>query len=189
MEMRILKKLYLTNKDIETGALEISRGMTKDNFKPDYIVGITRGGLPLAVMLSHYLDVSMHTLDVRLRDGDSQESNSWMAADAIGIPNWERQAGRICKNILIVDDINDTGATFNWIKNDWEQSCSPGDKTWKTIWGKNVKFATVVNNLGSSFDIQYSSIEVNKTEEDLWIVFPYEEWWKTPLTTSQGMVV
>ena len=26
------------------------------------------------------------------------------------------------KNILIIDDINDTGATFEWLVNDWKQS-------------------------------------------------------------------
>ena len=61
----------------------------------------------------------MYTLDVRLRDGDTQESNLWMAEDAFGVPDWEKQAGRKGKNILIVDDINDTGATFQWIKEDW----------------------------------------------------------------------
>ena len=29
------------------------------------------------------------------------------------------------KNILIVDDINDTGATFEWLVNDWKQSVCP----------------------------------------------------------------
>ena len=55
----------------------------------------------------------MHTLDVRLRDADGigPESNAWLA----------EFAGN-GKNILIVDDINDTGATFEWIKNDWHSS-------------------------------------------------------------------
>ena len=179
-----MKKLYLTNKDIQTGCLEISRGMMRDGFKPDYIVGITRGGLPLSVMLSHYLQISMYTLDVRLRDGDTQESNLWMAEDAFGVPDWEKQAGRKGKNILIVDDINDTGATFQWIKEDWPSGCLPDNARWEEVWGNNVRFATVVNNLSSEFDVQYSSVEVNKAEEDIWIVFPYEEWWKTNVDTD-----
>ena len=77
-------KRYIKNDNIKSYVLDIVKQMYKDNWRPDYIVGITRGGLYPAIMLSHYLDIKMHTLDVRLRDGDEQESNCWMAEDAFG---------------------------------------------------------------------------------------------------------
>ena len=71
----------------------ILRQMSKDNWQPDYIVGITRGGLVPAVMISQYLDVKMHTLDVSFRDNDlGPESNLWMAEDAFGYVNKEDRA-------------------------------------------------------------------------------------------------
>ena len=80
----------------------------------------------------------------------------------------------INKEILIVDDINDTGATFNWIKNDWESRHNDPDK-WARIWGGNVKFATLTENLASKFgSVSYSCDEVNKAEEDVWLVYPWE---------------
>jgi hypoxanthine phosphoribosyltransferase len=80
------------------------------------------------------------------------------------------------KNILIVDDINDTGATFNWIKQDWQKSCLPDDPNWNTIWGQNVRFAVMTENLSSGFgEVQYHWDEVNKVEEDVWLVYPYEK--------------
>jgi len=80
------------------------------------------------------------------------------------------------KNILIVDDINDTGATFNWIKEDWRASCLPNESSWDTVWHKNVRFATITDNLSSEFDgeVDYSVHEVNKAEEDVWLVYPWE---------------
>ena len=48
----------------------------------------------------------------------TSESNTWMSEDAYGYPGSDTDENK--KNILIVDDINDTGATFNWIKEDWE---------------------------------------------------------------------
>ena len=75
---------------------------------------------------------------------------------------------------MIVDDINDTGATFNWIKNDWESRHNDPDK-WKRIWGNNVKFATLTENFASKFDaVSYHCDEVNKAEEDVWLVYPWE---------------
>ena len=44
------------------------------------------------------------------------------------------------KKILIVDDINDTGATLNWIREDWQESCLPESDRWFTLWGNSVRW-------------------------------------------------
>ena len=135
---------------------------------PDYIVGLTRGGLLPAVMISHYLDVPMQSLDISLRDGGECVSNLGMAEDAYN-----------GKNILVVDDINDQGSTLNWIMKDWPSGCFPIDERWEHIWGNNVRFAVVVDNMSSqcAIGMNYWGMEVNKAEKDVWIEFPYEEWW------------
>ena len=83
------------------------------------------------------------------------------------------------KEILIVDDINDTGATFNWIMEDWRSSCFPNDDTWDEVWNNNVKFAVVVDNLASKCNakMDYVGREINKAENDVWVDFPWEDWW------------
>ena len=63
-----MKKIFVTWDDVQRQTTEILRRMQLENWKPDYIVGITRGGLTLSNLLSQYLDVTMYTLDVRLRD-------------------------------------------------------------------------------------------------------------------------
>jgi hypoxanthine phosphoribosyltransferase len=80
------------------------------------------------------------------------------------------------KKILIVDDINDTGATFNWITKDWQASCLPDDSKWNRVWGNNVKFATLTDNLASESinPIAYTCHEINKADEDVWLVYPWE---------------
>ena len=170
-----MNKLYLSNRDIEKGVHDIVNQMYNDEWRPDYIVGITRGGLIPAVMMSHLTGIKMHTLDVRLRDGNEQESNCWMAEDAFGI--FQMGGTYEDKKILILDDINDSGATFQWIKEDWPAGCHLNEHRWDKVWNQNVRFATIVNNLASPFNIDYTSIEINKAEEDTWVVFPYEEWW------------
>ena len=147
----------------------VCRTIAASNWKPDYIVGITRGGLLPAVMISQYLDIPMQSLDVSLRDGGGCVSNLGMAEDA-----YEG------KNILIVDDINDTGATLNWIMNDWPSGCHPNAIRWPDIWNNNVKFAVVFDNLASDCNVKmdFCGEEINKAENDIWIEFPYEEWWK-----------
>lgn len=153
---------------------KICRDISLTDWKPDYVVGITRGGLLPAVMISHYFDIPCHTLKVCLRDHQGSESNLWMAEDALGL-DLERY-----KNILVVDDINDTGATINWIIEDWQQSCVPNDPGWiDNVWNVNVKFAVLFDNLASDCKVKMDFVgtEVNKAENNAWIDFPYEDWW------------
>jgi hypothetical protein len=177
-----MKKIYYTWQDIENQTQEILRQLQRDAWMPDYVVGLTRGGLVPANLISQYLEVPMETLKVQLRDGNESESNLWMAEDAFGYDIHDPMAsGDGRKKILIVDDINDTGATLNWIKQDWPSGCFPNDERWKDeIWGHNVRVAVLVDNEASESElkINYSAIDLNKAEEDCWIVFPWEDWWK-----------
>jgi xanthine phosphoribosyltransferase len=181
------KLLELTDRDINRFVHKIIRQMAQENWRPDYIVGLTRGGLVPAVMLSQYLEVPLETLKVSLRDNGEQESNLWMAEDAFGYVPYETGLERdrpVCdparrKNILIVDDINDTGATLDWIMKDWPSGCLPNHEDWVKVWGYNVKFAALVENSASTFDlVDYYGIEINKLEDPCWVVFPWENWWE-----------
>jgi len=146
------------------------------------VVGLTRGGLVPATLISQYLGVQMHTLSVSLRDSNNgPESNLWMAEDAFGYAVHDVMcSGDGRKNILIVDDINDSGATLNWIKQDWPSGCLPNDDRWNDVWDNNVRVAALVNNeaSASNLTVRYSAIDLNKAEEDVWIVFPWEDWWR-----------
>jgi len=185
-----MKKIYVSSDDVQRMTNDILRQLHIDGWRPDIIVGITRGGLTPAVLLSQYLDIPMYTLDVRLRDsaGDmGPESNLWLAEWAFGVVPEEsystsRYEPKFRKNILIVDDINDSGATINWIVDDWPSGCFPDEKeVWDGIvWGGTTRFAVLYDNLASDAIISptYSSQEINKINDPSWIVFPWEEWWR-----------
>lgn len=181
-----MKKTYIGWRDIERYTQDILRQITLDGWRPDYVVGLTRGGLVPANLISQYLDVPMHALKVSLRDGGDCESNCWMAGDAFGYLqatdndySWTRVDAGQRKRILIVDDINDSGATLNWIRQDWQGSCMPDDPGWAEVWGDNVRIAVIVDNesSGCELPISYSAVSVNKLEDPQWIVFPWEDWW------------
>ena len=171
--------------DVHKAAHKIALKMYNDKWRPDYIVGLNRGGLPLSVILSHLLECNHYSLDVRLRDGNTgPESNLWMAEDAFGYVEELDRDGIFenlkshpdkKKNILIVDDINDTGATFNWIKDDWPSGCLPDDPNWNTVWNQNVRFATMCEKTHTEFDgVDYVWDEIDTSEKDSWVVFPWE---------------
>ena len=156
--MTKIVKRYISQEQINRYCLNIVSMMWADDFKPDIVVGITRGGLLPAIMISHYLGIKMHTFDVRLRDAKIKENAKYLKSEMVK-----------GKKILIIDDINDTGETFKWIRDDWDINYD-SEKS-------NVKFAALVDNIPSEFVVEYNGIEINKEENPEWIVFPYEEWW------------
>lgn len=161
-----MKKIYYTWSDVESQTQEILRQIALSDWRPDYVVGLTRGGLVPANLISQYLEVPMECLKVSLRDGGQTESNCWMAEDAAN-----------GKNILVVDDINDTGATLAWIEKDWPEGNTMYH--WDNVWNNNVRFAVLVNNGASEYKcIDYSCVDINKADDPSWIVFPWEDWWK-----------
>ena len=173
----MVRKEYYSVGKVKGLVLDLIKQISNDNWKPDYIVGINRGGLTPAVMISHFMNIPMFTLDIQLRDHTrAPESNTMMPLDALE-----------GKQILIVDDINDSGATFNWIVNDWVSALSPEamfnampylPDEQKVLWRRNVRFAVLTENLASDFHgVNYYVEEVNKIEDDVWIVFPWEQWW------------
>ena len=163
-----MKKIYYSWQAIEKQTQEILRQIQTSDWCPDYVIGLTRGGLVPANLISQYLKIPMECLKVSLRDDGSQpEHNLWMAEDAAN-----------GKRILVVDDINDTGATLNWIEKDWPEGNTMYD--WTDVWNNNVRFAVLVNNAASEYKrIDYSCVDINKVEEPSWIVFPWEDWWQS----------
>lgn len=175
-----MKELIISDSEFKSLVHKLCRDIANSEWKPDYVVGLTRGGLTAATMISHYFDVPMETLKPR------SESNCWMAEDAFGyIPQDVREeSGEQTnptqrKKILIVDDINDTGSTMEWIRADWQASCLPSNPAWQAVWNKSVRFAVLVNNDASNYEkVDYSGRNINKYEDPCWVVFPWENWWE-----------
>ncbi len=173
-----MKEVFYTQSQVKSYLLTIASQMFKANFRPDYITGLTRGGLTPGVMLSHYLEVPFYALD-------PNESNLWMAEEAFGyVPHEQQELVKsrwdpsFKKNILIIDDINDTGKTFKHLIEDWRSGCLPREESaWNSVWHKNVRFAALIENQASDFNADFVGLEINKLENPEWCVFPWERWW------------
>jgi hypoxanthine phosphoribosyltransferase len=84
-----MKKIYITDEKVRWYVLELIRKFTIENVQFDFVVGLSRGGLIPAVLLSHFFDKPFYALN---KPYDTE------------LPSTGRA--------LIVDDINDTGKTF-----------------------------------------------------------------------------
>ena len=121
------------------------------DWEPDAIVGLTRGGLIPAVQFSHMFNVKLYTLNISLRDGKASTTKfDWNQLAKYG-------------KVLVVDDINDSGATLFEVHNQFYTHAFP-----------NPKFATLLSKRSSKMSIDYAGELINKSRDNDWIVFPWE---------------
>ena len=129
-----------------------------DNKKPDLIIGLGRGGLVPAVMLSHHLEVPMEALMWQTRDGDFRSLNH--LHDALVLHSY-----REGERILIVDDINDTGRAMLDITKIVEERAQLNN------WTYTYETAVLFERDTSAFKADYVAEQL---EDDRWIQFPWE---------------
>jgi len=131
-------------------------------WEPDLIVSINRGGLVPGVYLSHALNIPHYPIHYQTRDFQSarkHDKSRWTFSYKPHALNYD-------KNILLVDDINDTGATISDVMDNWSDS-NLGDLPLT----KRVRNATLVERKSSEYRVDFSPTILDNTK---WVVFPWE---------------
>lgn len=100
-----------TYDNIHTACVSLVEQLKDRNIKPLVVVGITRGGLFPAVIISHLLDVPMKTIEYSSKEGAGDNKNH-----ANDLPELDYSM------ILVVDDICDSGRTLEEVSKHYSQS-------------------------------------------------------------------
>jgi len=133
----------------------LARQIEEDDWRPDFLVGIGRGGLVPAAYLSHRTGIAMLSVDHSSGEhGFADELLDKLAAK-IG-------AG---SRILIVDDINDSGGTIDYLRAAIDSKS--GDPA-------ALRIAVLVHNIRSRAKAEYHGSEIDRDADKRWYVFPWE---------------
>ena len=163
-----MAKLYYSNKDLEKDLSEITRQIAISSFRPDVIIGPGRGAFVMGVMLSHYYGVPFHGFEWQTRDHEMIKESTRLETILSKYSS---------DDILLVDDINDSGETLNGIKgvvDEWDST----ENNSMLERHEGIMYATLFDKESSSFPHVSFQGRVVTPEEEKWVVFPYEEWWK-----------
>lgn len=128
--------------------------LNSDKWIPDYIVGVKRGGLIPAIRLSHLLNKPLIMMSCQLRDSKDKEVRLYEVEE---IPK--------DKNVLIVDDICDSGITLSQIILKFFTNGFSID---------NIKTCSLIYNTSQKFIVDYNSREIDRNQDQRWILFPWE---------------
>jgi len=144
---------HVSWKEIDTIAEKLVQKIKKGRFAPDYLIGITVGGLVPLALIAKKLDIrNTVTVSAVSYEGTKQKKLSITYLPKINLRN---------KKILLVDDIADTGNTLKEISR----------ILIKRYGVKKVKTAVfVVNKNHCAYKPDFYVIE-----ETRWIVFPWEK--------------
>lgn len=145
---------YYTWQDFDKDILEISEQINYRLWIPDYIVGVKRGGLIPAIKLSHILNKPMIMMSCQLRDSKDTEVRLYEVEE---IPKNQ--------NILIVDDMCDSGLTLSQIM-------------LKFIYNgfdiNNIRTCALFYNTEQNFVVDYLARSLDRSHNTEWITFPWE---------------
>jgi len=97
--------IHLTWNDIQSSCINICYHMSLYDYKPDYIIGLMKGGVVPARIFADYFNVrfDFYTLNVSLYSGINKR-------DKLVIQDFNIKMNN--KKVLIVDDILDSGKTM-----------------------------------------------------------------------------
>ena len=129
--------------------------LAADAWKPDFIIGVGRGGLAPAVFLSHATGLPMLSVDYSSQVKDFADEPLTRLAT-------RTQTG---ERLLFLDDINDSGRTITHLRTALAAAgATPGA----------IRFATLIDNLSSAERIDYTARTIDRRDTKDWFVFPWE---------------
>lgn len=137
---------------VQQVAWETAKKIIESRYEPDIMVGISRGGLVPAKLLSDFLQVK-DILAIKADHWGITATKDGKARLAYGL-----ETDLSGKKVLLVDDITDTGESMKLSKKHLEKK-NP----------KTIKTATLYHMKGSKFEPDfYSSVK-----DATWVIFPW----------------
>ena len=157
-------KLIIDWKEYNLIVEKLALQINDSGFKPDLLIGIARGGLPIIDVLSRIFKLKCAYLAVESYSGKDIE-------DQQGTLVFSREMSSTVQDmkgdILLCDDLSDTGVTLNK-SIDWLKKYPP-------LKGKikNIKTAVLWKKKDSTFEPNFCAQKLNSNP---WIVQPFERY-------------
>lgn len=162
----MVEKIFIKCQDLLDDSFRLGRQIYDDGFRPNYIVGIWRGGTPVGIAVQELLDhfgVATDHIAIRTSSYDGIENQR----DIIRVHGLAYVVDNVNAgdSLLIVDDVFDTGrsiqAVIEKLKQDSRRNCP-----------ETIRVATVFYKPSKRKVESVPDYYIHKTEK--WLVFPHE---------------
>ncbi|MEE4145859.1 MAG: phosphoribosyltransferase family protein [Halieaceae bacterium] len=160
-----MKKRYITPQQLLTDAFVLAWQVFESGFRPTCVVGVWRGGTPVAIAVHELLQVlgvkADHTaIRTRSYTGIGQR------IDAVQVDGLDYLTHHLGRNdaLLLVDDVYDSGLSLAQVCADLRRSCGPETPA--------IRIATPYFKPGNNRSGCDPDYFLHTTDD--WLVFPHE---------------
>ena len=160
-----MKKTFIQADQLLEDSFKLAWNVYESGFRPNYIVGVWRGGAPIGIAVQEFLEVLGVSSDhIAIRTShysgiDKHNSNVKVYGLNYVIRQLESE-----DSLLIVDDVHDTGLSIQQIVNDLKAACKKNTP--------DIKIATPYFKPTKNKTERKPDFYLHETDE--WLVFPHE---------------
>ncbi|NCW59173.1 MAG: hypoxanthine phosphoribosyltransferase [Proteobacteria bacterium] len=160
-----MKKTFIQADQLLEDSFKLAWNVYESGFRPNYIVGVWRGGAPIGIAVQEFLEVLGVSSDhIAIRTShysgiDKHNSNVKVYGLNYVIRQLESE-----DSLLIVDDVHDTGLSIQQIVNDLKAACKKNTP--------DIKVATPYFKPTKNKTERRPDFYLHETDE--WLVFPHE---------------
>ncbi|MFK7893651.1 MAG: phosphoribosyltransferase [Granulosicoccus sp.] len=159
-------KVYISAQQLLEDSLELGRQILASDFRPDFIVGVWRGGTPVGIMVQELLDFyGVETDHISIRTSSYAGMNKRENKVRVHGLSYLISSMNAENSLLIVDDVYDTGLSISAILKKLRVKCR------KNL-PHEIRIATAYYKPGRNRTDTEPDFFAHKTDD--WLVFPHE---------------
>ena len=160
-----MEKHYIRSEDLIQDSFRLAWQVYEDGYRPNYIIGVWRGGAPIGIAVQEFfsvLGVPSDHIAIRTSHYKGIDDRS-TEVQVFGL-NYIIKQVESDDSLLIVDDVHDTGISIEKIVSDLQSACK---KNTPEIRVATPYFKPSKNKTSRTPDYYLH-------ETDRWLVFPHE---------------
>ena len=160
-----MTKLFIDSNELMKLSMRLGKSIYESDYRPDAIIGVSRGGCTPSIIVHEFLSyMNVSCIYGIISTKSYDDNNNKLDTIDIDISNTLIEKLKKCNNILIIDDVLDTGSTFMSIGNHLYNIAD--------IQSNKFDFASIYYKPSKNQTTLVPKFYVEET--DKWIVFPHE---------------
>ena len=160
-----MEKLFIKANELLEDSFNLAWKIYESGYRPNYIVGVWRGGAPVGIAVQEFLNVlGIKSDHIAIRTSyysgiDDRKAN----VQVYGL-NYIINRVKAEDKLLVVDDVHDTGNSINQIILDLREACNKNTP--------EIKIATPYFKPNKNQTDRKPDFFIHETDQ--WLIFPHE---------------
>ncbi|MBF0278107.1 MAG: hypoxanthine phosphoribosyltransferase [SAR324 cluster bacterium] len=160
-----MPKTFISAQQLLDDSFKLGLNIYESGYRPNYIIGVWRGGAPVGIAVQELLDfLGVESDHIAIRTSSYNRSGERQKFVRVHGLNYIVTRINADDSLLIVDDVYDTGLSINQVIEDLKDKCRKNTP--------EIRIATPYYKPGSNKTDYVPDFYIHETEE--WLVFPHE---------------